>query len=189
MEIITDEIKKDILNRIGQKRYEHTLRVKDTAMDLAKIYNVDLEKAKVAGFLHDCAKIRDTKELLEVAKEYNLEITDDMLKAPQIIHGYLGAKIAKEKYNINDMEVLNAISSHTTGKENMSDLEKIIFLADYIEPKRNFDGVEKARELAKENLDKAMIFALNNTIEFLIKENDYIAINTIKARNYILEMD
>lgn len=189
MENITDEIKNDILNRIGQKRFDHTIRVKDTAVELAAIFGVDTKKAEIAGFLHDCAKIRDTKELLKVAKDFDLEITEDMKKAPQIIHGYLGAKIAKELYKVDDKEILDAISSHTTGKENMSKLEKIIFLADYIEPVRNFPGVEEARKLSKENLDKAMIFSLNNTILFLMKKNQYIAINTVKARNYILEME
>ena len=189
MNKITEEMKSDILNRIGEKRYNHTIRVRDTAVELAKIYNVDLEKAYVAGMLHDCAKIRDEKELIEVSFDYGLSLTDDMKKAPQIIHSFLGAIISEKKYGIEDEDVLNAIRFHTTGRENMSDLEKIVFLADYIEPMRNFSGVDKARELSYEDLNKAMMYSLNNTILFLCNKDEYIALDTIKARNYILEIE
>lgn len=189
MNKITEEMKSDILNRIGEKRYNHTIRVRDTAVELAKIYNVDLEKAYVAGMLHDCAKIRDEKELIEVSFDYGLNLTDDMEKAPQIIHSFLGAIISEKKYGIEDEDILNAIRFHTTGRENMSDLEKIVFLANYIEPMRNFSGVDKARKLACEDLNKAMMYSLNNTILFLCNKDEYIALNTIKARNYILEIE
>lgn len=179
----------EIEERIGEKRFLHTLRVRDIAIELAKIHDVDLEKAEVAGFLHDCAKIRDEKKLIKEAKKRELLLTDEMKKAPQIIHSHLGALLAKELYKIEDQDILNAISYHTTGRPNMSDLEKIIFLADYIEPMRNFDGVEKARQLAKKDLDAAMYFALNNTLKFLVEHDNYIVVETVLARNYYKEMN
>ena len=112
-----------------------------------------------------------------------------MMKAPQIIHSYLGALFAREFYGIDDEDILNAITYHTTGRANMSDLEKIIFLADYIEPLRNFDGVERARELANKDLDAAMYFALNNTLKFLVERDNYIVVETVLARNYYKEMN
>ena len=179
----------EIKNRIGEKRFFHTERVEEVALELAKIHDVDQEKAKIAGFLHDCAKIRDSEELLKEAKKHGLLLTEEMKKAPQIIHSHLGAVFAEEVYGIEDREILNAIKYHTTGRANMTDLEKIIFLADYIEPKRNFDGVEKARELAKKDLDSAMYFALNNTLKFLVEKDSYIVLETVKARNYYKELN
>lgn len=180
---------KEIRDRIGEKRFLHTLRVRDTAIELAKIHGVDQEKAEVAGFLHDCAKIRDHEELIKAAKKSGLLLTKEMQKAPQIIHSYLGALYARDLYGIEDEDILNAITYHTTGRANMSDLEKIIFLADYIEPMRNFDGVEKARQLAKKDLDEAMYFALNNTLNFLVKHDTYIVPTTVTARNYYKELN
>lgn len=179
--------KNEIINRIGEKRYAHTLRVVEVAKKLAHIYNIDVKKAEIAAFYHDCAKIKDTEKLLRQCEKYGLKITEDMNKAPQIIHGYLGAIIAEKDYGINDQDVLNAIRYHTTGRKNMSKLEKIIYLADYIEPNRNFEGIEEARTLAYEDLDKAMYFSLNNSIVFLCNSNSYIVPDTILARNYILE--
>ena len=180
---------KEIRDRIGEKRFLHTLRVRDTAIELAKIHGVDQEKAEMAGFLHDCAKIRDHEELIKAAKKSGLLLTKEMQKAPQIIHSYLGALYARDLYGIEDEDILNAITYHTTGRANMSDLEKIIFLADYIEPMRNFDGVEKARQLAKKDLDEAMYFALNNTLNFLVKHDTYIVPTTVTARNYYKELN
>lgn len=180
---------KEIRDRIGEKRFLHTLRVRDTAIELAKIHNVDLESAEVAGFLHDCAKIRDHEKLMKAARENKLLLTKEMIKAPQIIHSYLGALYARELYGIEDEDILNAITYHTTGRANMSDLEKIIFLADYIEPMRNFDGVERARHLAKKDLDAAMYFALNNTLKFLVDHDTYIVPTTVTARNYYKELN
>ena len=42
-----------------------------------------------------------------------------------------------DKYKIKDMEIINAILNHTTGKPAMTLLEKIVFVADYIEPRRD----------------------------------------------------
>ncbi|NMW85583.1 HD domain-containing protein [Peptoniphilus sp. AGMB00490] len=179
----------EIRKRIGEKRFLHTIRVRDTSIELAKIYHVDVEKAEVAGFLHDCAKIKDKDCLIKKAKENGLLLTREMQKAPQIIHSYLGALFANKFYGIEDEDILNAIAYHTTGRANMSDLEKIIFLADYIEPMRNFDGVEKARELAKKDLDAAMYFALNNTLKFLVERDRYIVPMTVLARNFYKEID
>lgn len=189
---MTYDLKKyenEIRERIGEKRFLHTIRVKDTAIKLAKIHDVDVEKAEIAGFLHDCAKIRDKKGLIKAAKENNLLLNKEMMKAPQIIHSYLGALFAREFYGIDDEDILNAITYHTTGRANMADLEKIIFLADYIEPLRNFDGVERARELANKDLDAAMYFALNKTLKFLVERDSYIVLETVSARNFYKEMD
>lgn len=177
----------EIKARIGEKRYAHTLRVMEMAIKLAEIHNIDIQKAKIAAYYHDCAKIHDREKLFEFVREYNLEITDDMKNAPQIIHSFLGAKIAEKRYNIKDKEILDAIKYHTTGRKNMTNMDKVIFLADYIEPGREFPGLEKVRSLSERNLDLAMLFALNNTISFLIEKNQYIAIETIKARNDILK--
>lgn len=180
----SDEIK----DRIGEKRFLHTLRVKDTAIELAKIYSVDEDKAAVAGLLHDCAKIRDVNLLKEEAQENGLKVEGDFEKAPQIIHSYLGSLFAEKLYNVHDEDILNAIKYHTTGRENMSSLEKIIFLADSIEPMRNFDGVIKLRELSYKDLDEAMYFSLNSTIKMLAEKNIYIVPETLYARNFYREM-
>lgn len=183
-----EKYRDEIISIIGEKRFEHTIRVSEEAQKLAIVHGVDPEKAKIAGMFHDCAKIRDLDKLLEKCREYNFELTHDMYYSPQIIHSFLGAEIANKRYGIDDIEILDAIRFHTTGRANMSMLEKVIYLADYIEPMRNFDGVERARKLSYEDIDLAMLESLNNTILFLANKMNYIAKYTFDARNYLLEM-
>lgn len=170
---------------IGEKRCNHSLRVLQVARELGEIYGEDLERVSVAALLHDCAKIQDREELLKRARDFDIILSNDMLKNTELIHGPLGAKIAKEEYNIRDNEILNAIKYHTTGRENMTMLEKIIFIADYIEPYRNFPGLDKIRQLAYQDIDRSILLAMEQTIKFLIDTGKLIALDTVKSRNYL----
>lgn len=185
MDITRD--REDIENRIGKKRMKHVLRVADYAKELAKIYGQDQDKAYIAGFYHDCMKIRDLDQIKAAAKEAGLAWTEEFDQAPQIVHSYLGGLVAKDRYGIEDQDILNAITYHTTGRAGMTDLEKIIYLADYAEPKRNFPGVDQAREEIKESLNLAMFQSLNRTIKHLIDQDAYISPKSIDARNDFLK--
>lgn len=179
------DIKNEVKARIGEKRFAHTLRVEEEAASLAKRWGADVEKARTAGFFHDCMKIRDRKKLFQKARELGLELTEEYRMSPKVVHGPLGALAAKEYYGIEDPEILNAIARHTMGAPNMTLLDKIIFLADYIEPGRDFPGVEEARKLAYEDLDQGVLFALEETLRHLLDEGEIIAETTVKARNYL----
>lgn len=68
----------------------------------------------------------------------------------------------------------------------MSKLDKIIYIADMIEPSRNFDGVEEIRNTTLNNLDEGVLLGLSHTLKFLLDKNSLIDINTIRARNYLI---
>ncbi|MGL5648076.1 MAG: bis(5'-nucleosyl)-tetraphosphatase (symmetrical) YqeK, partial [Clostridium sp.] len=120
-------------------------------------------------------------------EENNIQLTLSEKKTPELWHSIVGPIVAKEKFNINDEEILSAIRFHTTGKEDMSLLDKIIYIADMIEPSRVFDGVGEIRKEVLENLDKGVLVGMNHTISFLLSKNGMIEENTIKARNYLLD--
>ena len=95
--------------------------------------------------------------------------------------------MVKEVFNIDDEEILNAIKYHTTGRENMSILEKVIYMADLIEEGRSFPKVEELRELTYGGkMEEALLMSFNNTIKFVIDNNQLIHPRTVKARNYIM---
>ncbi|MDR7870261.1 MAG: bis(5'-nucleosyl)-tetraphosphatase (symmetrical) YqeK [Tissierellaceae bacterium] len=174
-----------LLEDTGEHRLNHTLRVVEEAEKLAITHNIDKDKAAIAALLHDCAKLWDKKKLLKMAYDFDIILNDVMKHNHQLIHGPLGAKIAKNKYNIEDSDILNAIKYHTTGRKDMSQLEKLIYIADYIEPSRKFDGVDKVRQLAYEDLDKSILIAMDETIIYLVKYNRLISLDTIEARNQL----
>lgn len=179
-------IKKDLLNNISKDIYDHTLRVVDVCEKLARIYGEDLEKTKIASLLHDSAKFDSKEKVFEVAKQLGVLDDEIYFYNKEIIHASLGAKLAIDKYNIIDKDILNSIKYHTTGRKAMSLLEKIIFIGDYIEPGRKFKGVEEIRSLAFKDLNKSLLLAMNSNLKFLLEKDNLISKNTIEARNYLM---
>ena len=176
-------IKTRLIDNIGEERYLHCIRVQETAIILGEKYNVDINKIKVASILHDCAKFEDGTNLLKMASKFDIILDNVMKHNLELIHGPLGAKIAEKEYGIDDLEILEAIKYHTTGREEMTMLDKIIYISDYIEPKRNFVGIDEVRSITFKDIDAGVLLALENTIEFLMKKNRLIHVNTINSRN------
>lgn len=181
-----EQIHKYLREVLNEKRYNHTLGVVKASEILAKRYECDLEKAKFAALLHDVAKYKTDDEILLILQSENVHVDEVTRRYPQIMHGFCGAYIAKHKMGIEDVEVLDAITYHTTGKENMNILEKVVCLADFIEEGRNYEGVEELRTLSMESLDRALAKAFDNTISYIINRGGLIHLETIKARNYLL---
>lgn len=182
LEVLIEKLKQNL----DEKRFNHSLGVMETAAKLAKHYGVDMEKAEIAGLLHDCARCMDTFSQLKMAENFGILLDDVSRREKALIHGPLGAVLAKRDYGITDNEILNAIKIHTTGDANMSLLEKIIFLADYIEPGRCFPGVEKLRAKAFKDLDEAILDAFDLTIKYVLDKGSLLHPKTITARNFIL---
>ncbi|MED3648157.1 bis(5'-nucleosyl)-tetraphosphatase (symmetrical) YqeK [Halalkalibacterium halodurans] len=170
---------------LTEHRYQHTIGVMETAIDLAKLYGADQQKAELAAIFHDYAKFRDKNEMRTLIRE-KLSQQDILFYGDELLHAACGAYYVREEVGIEDEDVLQAIRFHTTGRPNMSLLEKIIFLADYIEPNRQFPGVEKVRTQAKTDLNGAIISSLVNTITFLLKKNQPIYPDTLATYNQLL---
>lgn len=162
------KIRKKLKDCLSKSRYQHTLGVEFTAAAMAMKYGADIDRAELAGLLHDCAKCIDDEEKLYECKRYNVVITDVEKRNPFLIHSKLGAVYAKEKYGVDDEEILSAIRYHTTGKPDMTLLEKIIFIADYIEPARDkAKNLAEIRRVSFEDIDEAMYMILRDTLEYL----------------------
>lgn len=162
------KLEKKLSKHLDEDRYQHTLGVMFTCTALAMRYGYDLEAAQVAGLLHDCAKCIPNQKKLKICDEKKVPITDFEKSHPFLIHAKLGAYLARNKYGVEDQEVLSAITFHTTGKPAMSSLEKIVYIADYIEPMRDkAPKLPKIRELAFQDLDECMYEILKDTLDYL----------------------
>ncbi len=167
------DLKKEMKKSMDDSRYEHTLGVMYTSAALAMRYGYDIERAQLAGLLHDCAKCMPNAKKLKTAEKNGLEITDLERKNPFMLHAKVGELLARKKYDIDDEEVLGAIRWHTTGRPNMSLLEKIVYVADYIEPKREkAPNLKEIRQLAFINLDQALLKILEDTLGYLGDSED-----------------
>ena len=149
-------------------RYEHTLGVAYTAACLAMIYQEDVVKAETAGLLHDCAKCMTNEERIEICHKHHLEITEAEEANPVLLHAKVGSYLASKKFEVQDEDILNAILNHTTGRPGMSMLEKIIYIADYIEPgRKQAPNLPAIRKTAFQDLDKALLMILEDTLQYL----------------------
>lgn len=164
------KLRKKVKDVMTKSRYEHTLGVEFTAASLAMRYEVDIEKAELAGLLHDCAKCIDSEDTLDDCMKYNIELTDVEKRNPFLIHSKLGAVHAKKLYGVDDEDIISAIRFHTTGKPDMTMLEKIIFIADYIEPGRDkAPNLKEIRKMSFVDIDEAMYMILKDTLDYLDK--------------------
>ncbi len=162
------EIKESIRAEMPVKRYEHTLGVEYTAACLAMRYGTDVEQARLAGLLHDCAKYIPASEKIRICEEQHLGVSAYERKNPELLHAKLGAYLAEMRYNIHDQEILSSIVWHTTGRPGMSLLEKIIFIADYMEPNRNHaPNLGEVRKIAFEDLDICLRKILEDMVIYL----------------------
>lgn len=180
---------KEIFSEISNKRATHTLSVIREALKLGEIFMVDKNKLTLAALLHDYTKEFSYEKNLSLIKHYNMDIPESIVKDKEILHGFISSELSKIKFNISDNDILNSIKYHTTGRPYMSKLEKIIFLSDLIEANRNFKGLKLIKEevYINKDLDKSILLAYNNTIQFLIDKNKTINNLTIDARNQLVK--
>jgi predicted HD superfamily hydrolase involved in NAD metabolism len=171
---------------LREKRLAHSVSVSKTAVALAEKYGEDIEKARIAGLVHDCAKDMKDEHLIKLAIDHGIVIDEVCLNSPTILHGLVGSIIAREVMGIEDEDILRAICYHTTGRKNMSTLEKIIYIADYIEPLRNFPGVSEVRTLCNLDLDAAVLMSLESSIIYVIDQKELLHTDTIDARNCLI---
>lgn len=181
------EIETVLKEMLPERRLKHSLNVSKCAVKLSEIYKCDKQKAEIAGLVHDCAKYFTDEQIEDCVRKFNIELDPLEVNNIALSHSVIGSYVAKEVFNIDDEEIINAIKYHTTGRENMSLLEKIIYMADLIEEGRKFPRVEELRELTfSGKLEEALILSFNNTIKFVIDNDQLIHPRTVSARNYIL---
>jgi len=179
----------ELLLKFKPNRLQHIYGVKDTAISLGKKYNLDLKKLELASLLHDITKYYSYEYNVEVIKKNyknHEEILSEFNKAT--LHAFSAAVVAKEKYNIDDEDVINAIISHTVGKPKMNLYEQILFISDYIEPTRKYDSCIKVRKIAEYSLDKATYEAINDSIILYEGMNQMIPKTAYQARIYYKDL-
>lgn len=168
--------------QLTEHRYKHTIGVMETAIQLARQYGADVKKAELAAIFHDYAKFRPKDEMKQIIIAEKMP-ADLLAYSSELWHAPVGAFLVAKEAGITDPEILDAIRYHTSGRAGMTPLEKIIYLADYIEPGRQFPGVDEVRELAETDLEQALVRSVQNSLVFLIKQNQPVYPQTLMTYN------
>lgn len=167
--------------------YHHSLCVKREAVRLAALYGADVDRAALAGLLHDICKNMDKEALLQMLGNSAIILQKEELANPSIWHGIAAGNYLRSELGIEDEQVLSAVRYHTTGRAGMSLLEKVVYLADGISEDRQYPGVENMREAVNRSLDEGMALSLKHTIMMLAEAGKPIVPDTYYAYNYYCE--
>ncbi len=181
-----DEIRDWVRTHAGPRRYRHIQGVVECASRLALRHGLSAGKARLAAWLHDCAK-----ELTREEMKYWLDRSpfrlDPLEKEMQgLWHSHAGAAIAYRKWGIRDPAVLEAIRCHTTGSSNMGRLAQVLFLADFIEPSREFKGRSRAARIAGRSLREGVLAKASMTLMFLLERKSRIHPRLVETWNGFL---
>lgn len=172
----------ELEKRLPRKRFEHVLRVTETAKLLAAQFGVPADKAEQAALFHDIAKFMEPSDMRRIIKDKG---EDETLLSfhHELWHAAAGRIIAEQEFGISDPDVLNAIRYHTTGRAGMSVLEKLIYIADLIEPGRSFPGIAELRNAATQQIDEAMKACIIHSVIYLINRQAPVFPDSIECYN------
>ena len=176
------QLAKRVRDHLGQEyRYAHCVRVARMSENLARAHGADSGKSRLAGMLHDLARLYSAERLLRESSERGLPVDDYAREHPVVLHAPLSAVLAGEQFGVNDTEIQSAIAKHTLADGQMSRLDCIVYLADGLEPGRDFAERAELAELAFVDLKAAMRATIASSVRYLTQRNLPIAPQTAAA--------
>jgi len=165
-----NELKEIVKSKMSLKRFTHTLGVVEMAEKLAKIYNADIEKCKVAALLHDICKEMDMEYIKNICKNnFMSELSEEDLENNEILHGFVGSYYVKNELGIDDKEILFAIKYHTVG--------------------RNYPSVVEIREETFKNLNRGILMEIEHKEKYLESIGKKSHPNTEKLKKELLKKE
>ena len=174
------------LDNLSEYRRVHSLNVAEEAVRFAKKYDGDVEKARLAGLLHDVTKETDHEKQLQIIANGGIMLTELEKRSPKLWHAISGACYVRDVIGVDDEDIFNAIRFHTTARAGMSQLEKIIFLADFTSAERDYPDIDVIREHAEHSIEEGMLYGIKFTISRLVGRGDLVSPDALSAYNDIL---
>jgi nicotinate-nucleotide adenylyltransferase len=180
-----EELRAAAYSMVKAKRLPHIKGTEEEAALLARRWGADELDARKAAVLHDCTKYWNLEKQLQYCEKCGILLDQIEKETLPLLHAKSGAGVAKNLFGMPE-HICSAIFWHTTGKADMTLLEKILYIADYAEPSRSYDWCKHLRTLVLEDLDKAVLYGLEVTIDHTRKQDNVIHYRTIEARDYLL---
>ncbi|MCL2756534.1 MAG: bis(5'-nucleosyl)-tetraphosphatase (symmetrical) YqeK [Coriobacteriia bacterium] len=174
--------------RLTEYRFIHSVSVADTAADIARVYGVDVEQARLAGLLHDWDKNYSDSELIERAQAFGITVRGDEEDMVALIHAKTGAIALRQEFPELSDEIIQAIDRHTSAAKDMSDLDMILYIADMIEPLRTRGNLAPLRVLVgKIPLEELFVRSYETTMRHLILRHRFIHPDSIEIWNAYIQ--
>ncbi|MDR1014678.1 MAG: bis(5'-nucleosyl)-tetraphosphatase (symmetrical) YqeK [Coriobacteriales bacterium] len=156
-------------------RLLHSIGVAETAASMAEQYGTDIERARIAGLLHDWDKSLTDAQLMERAREFDIRTVARLEDMAALLHAQTGAEAVRREFPELDDGVIQAIARHTSAAPDMTDLDMIIYIADMIEPLRSQGNLTPLRTIVgKVPLETLFLKSFEMTMEHLIRRHRFI---------------
>lgn len=182
-----DALKEWLREKVSEPRYRHSLGVLAAARELAEHHGVDQPPLTIAAMVHDCARELPFDQMLARAEAWGLLVRDIDRIAPVLLHGKVGLELARREMGVDDPLASSAVLYHTAGHPEMSLSDKIFFLADHIEPGRRYAHLEQLRAAAFDDVDQAVLMALDVNREYLLGKGRPVDPDSLELREALLE--
>lgn len=177
-----DRYRELLRGKLNPRRLFHSECVSECAGVLAERYGASVEKARLAGLLHDVMKNAPANEQLALMPD----ITPLELLNSKVWHQISGEAFLRQNGIVTDEEILGAVRWHTTGKAGMTLLEKIIYVADFISADRDYKDVEVVRRLAYISLEHAILYTSRYTVNKMVSQDLLLHPATVECYNDML---
>jgi nicotinate-nucleotide adenylyltransferase len=179
-------IEEEARRTLTTERFLHSRNTALLAHDLCRRLGMNPKAGYLAGIAHDLAKQTDPKLLMKLVKDDGLPVTEIEKGKPNLLHGRAAAVLLKERFCINNKDVLEAVAFHTFGKENMNPLAKVIYIADKAEVSRNVDPALR-KMCVNEDLDSILYAVLKKQISKLQSKGLNLSEDTLRLLNKMKE--
>jgi len=184
---LVSAIRRELLERTPPKRLPHVMGVEGMAVCLAVRWGVDADRLLLAALLHDLAKSwpkKKQREMLEGCVLFPPDAED--LEHPAIWHGLLAAQEARDRYGIEDDEILEAVAFHPTGAPRMRAVGLTLYVADFIEPSRSWPGADAVRaEVLRGDLREAILRIAPHKVRFLQEKGRALHPRTVEMAEWL----
>jgi nicotinate-nucleotide adenylyltransferase len=193
---VIERVETAVREAINPGRFLHSRNTAFMAQDLCRRFGLDPKAGYLAGIAHDLCKQLDPKLMMKLAKTDRMPISALEKSKPSLLHGRAAAVLLRERFCINNKDILEAVAFHTSGCEKMGDLAKVIYIADKTEVSRNVEPAIKNMCYTKagegrngETLDDLLFAVLKKTISKLesrkldLSEETLRLLERMKERN------
>lgn len=178
-----EQYEQEVQRHLTEKRFYHSQCVAQEAAQLAQQYGADVEKARLAGILHDIMKDTPPEQQLKILQDSGILLTKTQRHNRKLWHALAGAAYLQQTLQVKDGDIVEAVRCHTSGKKDMSLLEKVLFVADYISADREYPGVERMRQAAYRSLEEAIVEGVLFTVQELMGQRLPVAAESVEAYN------
>ncbi|MCX7882017.1 MAG: bis(5'-nucleosyl)-tetraphosphatase (symmetrical) YqeK [Brevinematales bacterium] len=164
---------KEIASQLSEERWLHTLGTIEIALHLAKIHRLNEEKVYLATLLHDIGKAYPLEKQKELALAYNLLSPED-LRAEGVVHAKVSAYLARERYRIQDEDILFVIAHHSTGHPDYGPLGWVVYVSDYLDPNRKLVHQTTLLATCEADLKEGCLQVLLAKLQYLFDKRKYL---------------